>query len=270
MSRARTIRTKPPITIMATTFRAATLEFLATLLLVFTGCGATVAATTASGEPALQIALAWGFAYATLLQLFSGVLGVHMNPAVSLAFFVTRKLSVREFFERLAIQVVGAITGAAILDSVSGQRRLGSLGVNKIGNISSGAAFGMEFVITFIVVLALFALMEPAFHFPGATHVSTLHYGAVIALVHLIALPFTGCSINPARSFGPAVVTGEWADHWVFWIGPLGGGALGGLLYALWCGSDTARMSMKELLAGSTSEQSPTSASTTTAAALTA
>jgi glycerol uptake facilitator-like aquaporin len=90
--------------IMATSFRAASLEFLATLLLVFTGCGATVAASKTSGDPTLQTALAWGFAYATLLQLFSAVVGVHMNPAVSLALLVTRKISPQDFCLRVAVQ----------------------------------------------------------------------------------------------------------------------------------------------------------------------
>jgi glycerol uptake facilitator-like aquaporin len=84
----------------------------------------------------------------------------------------------------------------------------------------------MEFIITFIVVVVLFSLMDPANKFPGAVHLSTLHFGGVVAFVHLIAvlpktlsdspkIPFTGCSINPARSFGPAVISNSWDNHWV-------------------------------------------------------
>lgn len=230
------------------------IEFLATLLLVFSGCAANIAASKDSSNfvngssIVLQSAVAWGIVYAILTQTFAHVGGVHMNPAITIAFFVTKKISLFTAAVCIATQIVGSIAGAAIVDSISGQRRLFSLGVTQVASdVSSGDAFGLEFIVTFIVVFAFYSLLDPKLRFAGSSHLSTMHFGAVVTLVHLIAIPFTGCSINPVRSFGPAVVTGVWNNQWVYWIGPLAGGALGGLLHVLWYADGDLHMTFGEL-----------------------
>lgn len=237
------------------------IEFLGTLLLVFAGCAATVAAakdsSTYNSSGVLQTALAWGFVYAALTQTFSHIGGVHMNPAITVAFFVTKRISLVATLVYIATQIVAAIVGAAIVDSFSGQKRLYNLGGTKMASdVSSGDAFGLEFIITFVVVFVFFALLDPKVRFSGSVHLSTIHFGGVIALVHLIAIPFTGCSINPARSFGPAVITNTWNNHWVYWLGPLAGGALGGLLYVLWYAEGSMRMTFGELFGFSSARSS--------------
>ncbi|XP_053470523.1 aquaporin-4 [Ictalurus furcatus] len=216
-------------------WRAVSGEFLAMLIFVLLSLGSTInwAATTkdSTHPPDLVlISLCFGLSIATLVQCFSQISGAHINPAVTVAMVVTRKLSLAKGIFYLGAQCLGAMVGAAILYGVTPPAVRGNLGVTSVSaHISSGHALVVELFITFELVFTIFATCDPKrTDLKGS---AALAIGLSVCIGHLFAIPYTGASMNPARSFGPAVITGHWENHWVYWLGPLMGGVLAAALY---------------------------------------
>ncbi|KAF7690212.1 aquaporin-4 [Silurus meridionalis] len=216
-------------------WRAVSGEFLAMLILVLVSVGSTInwAATTkdSSHPPDLVlISLCFGLSIATLVQCFNQISGAHINPAVTVAMVATRKLSLAKGIFYLGAQCFGAIVGAAILYGVTPPVVRGNLGVTSVNtHISAGHALVVELFITFQLVFTIFATCDPKrTDLKGS---AALAIGLSVCIGHLFAIPYTGASMNPARSFGPAVITGHWENHWVYWLGPLMGGVLAAALY---------------------------------------
>ncbi|KAF4070842.1 hypothetical protein AMELA_G00278170 [Ameiurus melas] len=216
-------------------WRAVSGEFLAMLIFVLLSLGSTVnwAATTkdSTHPPDLVlISLCFGLSIATLVQCFSQISGAHINPAVTVAMVVTRKLSLAKGIFYLGAQCLGAIVGAAILYGVTPPAVRGNLGVTSVSaHISAGHALVVELFITFELVFTIFATCDPKrTDLKGS---AALAIGLSVCIGHLFAIPYTGASMNPARSFGPAVIMGHWENHWVYWLGPLMGGVLAAALY---------------------------------------
>ncbi|MDR0807670.1 MAG: aquaporin [Gemmobacter sp.] len=212
-------------------------EFLGTAILVLFGCGAVVIAGAEIGL--MGIALAFGLAVVAAAYGLGAISGAHLNPAVSFGMFVAGRMNFGSFVHYAVAQCTGALAGAAILLLIASGRAdyaiathgLGQngFGPGYMGEYGAGAAFIFEFVMTFIFVTVILG----ATGFGAAPGVAGLAIGLTLAAIHLVGINVTGVSVNPARSFGPAVLVGGKAlsDLWLFIVAPLAGGALAGLLY---------------------------------------
>jgi len=220
--------------------KGAVAEFIGTLLLVFLGCGSCLGGDeeSALSEQAqyVRIALCFGITVATLAQTLGHVSGCHVNPAVTAGLIVGQKVGVCKGVLFMVCQCVGAVVGAAVLyavvpTTVRGAASLGCTGISS--SISVGQGFGIEFMITLVLVLVVFAAAADDNNKDNVKGSAPLAIGLSITTCHLFAIPLTGSSMNPARSLGPSVVVGCWANHWVYWAGPILGGISAGLLYQL-------------------------------------
>ena len=129
----------------------------------------------------------------------------------------------------MAAQLIGATIAALLLAAVMPDASEGGVGAHALGSgISAGAGLVVEMILTFILVFVIFATaMDPK----RPSHLAPIAIGLTVMVDSLVGGPLTGASMNPARSFGPALVSGEWADHWVFWVGPILGGIAAALIY---------------------------------------
>lgn len=204
-------------------------EFIGTLALVFFGCGtaAAVGCDAESGAGYLITALAFGLTIVAMAYSIGNVSGCHVNPAVSIGMLVSGRMSVKDFIGYVVAQCLGAIVGAALLIPMVGVKS--GLGTNGLYNGQIGVSILIECVLTFMFVLAVLGATDKAEN--GA--VAGLVIGLSLTLVHLIGIHFTGTSVNPARSLGPALFVGGDALSclWVFIVAPLIGGALAALCY---------------------------------------
>ncbi|XP_039984824.1 aquaporin-4-like [Xiphias gladius] len=209
-------------------------EFFAMLLFVLFSLGSTINWSAVEEDPRppdlVLISLCFGLSIATMVQCFGHISGAHINPAVTAAMVVTRKLSLAKAVFYLLAQCVGAIVGAAILYGVTPASVRGGMGVTTVNmSISVGQALVVELFITFQLVFTVFATCNDKRNDLKGS--SALAIGLSVCIGHLFAIPYTGASMNPARSFGPAMVTWCWENHWVYWVGPYLGGALAAALY---------------------------------------
>ncbi|MFQ5520811.1 MAG: MIP family channel protein [Candidatus Methylomirabilia bacterium] len=214
--------------------RATVAEFIATLLFVFLGPATVVVTGGLMNEDLtsarlLVIALGHGLAIALLVAATANISGGHINPAVTLGALLTRKITAVKAGMYIVAQLVGAILGALLLKGVIPAAAEGNLGAHGLGSgITAGAGLVTEIILTFALVFVVFATaMDPK----GLGHLAPLAIGLTIVVDHLVGVPITGASMNPARSFGPALVAGAWANHWIYWVGPIVGGGLAALVY---------------------------------------
>ncbi|XP_053231048.1 aquaporin-5-like [Podarcis raffonei] len=208
--------------------RAFLAELIGTTVFVFVGLGSALPWPLASPS-VLQVALAFGLAIGTLAQCLGHVSGAHLNPAVTAAFLLGSRISLCKAASYVLAQLLGAVVGAALLYELTPREVHGSLGVNGPQNTTSaGQAVTIEMFLTLQLVLCVFASTDSRrtdVGFPA------LSIGLSVTAGHLIGIYYTGCSMNPARSFGPALVMGNFANHWIFWIGPLAGAIVAMMLY---------------------------------------
>jgi aquaporin Z len=212
-------------------------EFIGTFWLVFGGCGSAV---LAAGFPELGIgfvgvAMAFGLTVLTMAYAVGGISGGHFNPAVSLGLTIAGKLPAGRLLPYVAVQVLGAIVAAAVLYVVASGKagfELGGFAANGYGEHSPGG-FSLLSALVIEMVLSAFFI----FIIIGATSsrvpagFAPIAIGLALTLIHLISIPVTNTSVNPARSTGQALFVGGWAlqQLWLFWLAPLVGGAIGGL-----------------------------------------
>jgi aquaporin Z len=205
-------------------------EFIGTLVLVLFACG-TATVLGCSGASAdiayLATALAFGLVIVAMAYSIGNISGCHINPAVSLAMLISGKLSARDFAGYLIAQFAGAIAGAAILLAFVGNGT--SLGANALFEGSIVKSLLIEIILTFVFVLTILGVSSKTEN----ARVSGLVIGLTLTLVHIFGIYFTGTSVNPARSFGPALLCGGEALScvWVFLVAPLIGGALAALVW---------------------------------------
>ncbi|XP_012874204.1 PREDICTED: aquaporin-6 [Dipodomys ordii] len=227
-------------------------EFLATGLYVFFGVGSVLRWPSALPS-VLQIAITFNLATATAVQVSWKTSGAHANPAVTLAFLVGSYISLPRAMAYVAAQLTGATVGAALLYGLTPGNVRGTLGINVVHNsTSTGQAVAVELILTLQLVLCVFASTDNR-HARGSP---AAMIGTSVALGHLIGIYFTGCSMNPARSFGPAVIVGKFTVHWIFWVGPLTGAVLASLIYNFILFPDTKTVAQRlAILMGTTAEE---------------
>ena len=204
-------------------------EFIGTFVLVFFACGtaAVVGCSASNGTGYLLTALAFGLVIVAMAYSIGNVSGCHINPAVSIAMLVSGKLSVKEFIYYVVAQFAGATAGAAALMAFIGEDKgLGANGLFK-GEIFSSIL--IEVILTFVFVIAILGVTSKIEN----SSVAGIVIGLTLTLVHILGISFTGTSVNPARSFGPALFVGgdALANVWVFIVAPLIGGVLAALVY---------------------------------------
>ena len=238
--------------------RSAVAEFVAMLLFVYFGCGSAASNlqfVTHTGEwesaSVLLIALAFGMSITVLVFATAHTSGGHINCAVTWALMLVGKCHPLRGLVYVAAQLVGSITGAALLKGTTNGRfdggvldRSGALGANGLQNsaVTTGNAFLAEVIGT---MLLCFVVLETAVNSRAVTtdgdrmvlgnkqNLAPLPIGFAVFLAHVVLIPIDGCSINPTRSFGPSVVANSWNDQWIWWAGPLTGATIASFLWLL-------------------------------------
>ncbi len=204
-------------------------EFIGTFVLVLFACGtaAVVGCDAVNGTGYLLTALAFGLVIVAMAYSIGNVSGCHINPAVSIAMLVSGKMTIKDFVGYVVSQFLGAIAGAAVLMAIVGVDS--GLGANGLYNGNIGLSFVIEVILTFVFVIAILGVTSKQEN--GA--VAGIVIGLSLVLVHILGISFTGTSVNPARSFGPALFVGGEAlkNVWVFLLAPLVGGVLAALTY---------------------------------------
>lgn len=216
-------------------------EFLGTFWLVLGGCGSAVlaAAFPQVGIGLLGVSLAFGLTVLTMAYSIGHISGCHLNPAVTLGLWAGGRFPGRDILPYVIAQVVGACASAVVIYVIATGKAEYSLAVNGLaangyadhspGHYTMASGLLIEVVLTFFFVLVILGSTDrraPAGFAP-------LAIGLALTLIHLISIPVTNTSVNPARSTGPALVVGGWAlqQLWMFWVAPLLGGLVGGLAY---------------------------------------
>ena len=211
----------------ATLPRRALAEAIGTFFLVFAGCGAVITDATHNGAlGTLGIAAVFGLVLVALIAALGHISGAHFNPAVSVSFFLTRHLPARDLGTYVAAQCAGA-TSAALALLVAWPDMPAQLGATVPG-VGIGVAVLYEALMSLLLMLVIISVATDA-RALGAP--AAIAIGAVVALDATFGGPLTGASMNPARSLGPALVSGTWTDFWVYLVGPLLGAPLGALAY---------------------------------------
>ncbi len=215
-------------------------EFIGTFWLVLGGCGSAVlaAAYPDLGIGFLGVALAFGLTVVTMAYAISHISGCHLNPAVTIGLWAGNRFPTGEVVPYVISQVLGGIAGAAVLYVIAsghaGFDLAGGFASNGYGEHSPGhysllSSFVTEVVMTFMFLFVILG----ATHKLASPQMAGLAIGLALTLIHLISIPVTNTSVNPARSTGPALFVGDWATSqlWMFWVAPLIGAILAGWVY---------------------------------------
>src|SRR5438045_2299249 len=220
-------------------------EFIGTLWLVLGGCGTAVLAGSAAGNTG--ISLAFGLTVLTMAYAIGHISGCHLNPAVTLGLWAGKRFPAKDILPYIIAQVLGAIAASGLLSVIASNKAGFSVtgsgfasngfGEHSPGHYDALGCFVAEVVMTFFFLIIIL----------GATHgrapkgFAPLAIGLGLTLIHLVSIPVTNTSVNPARSTGPALFVGGWATAqlWMFWIAPILGALLAGLLYG-WLVDDGA------------------------------
>lgn len=213
-----------------------TAEFLGTFAVIFFGAGAVCVdfhqRNSGNGLGLLGIALAHGLALAVMIAAVGHISGGHFNPAVTIGFWVTKRLSTLDTLAYWGAQLLGASAAGFLLKAIVPAESWTGISGGRpdlMPDFPSWTGLTLEATATFFIVLVVFATLVDE----RGTYktISAFSIGLTYTLGVLIAFPFTGAALNPARAFGPALASGHWHNQLIYWVGPLGGGFLAGLIY---------------------------------------
>ncbi len=212
-------------------------ESVATYCLVFFGPLSIILAVVAFGtglsiQAIVMISLAHGAAIGLMVYAFGHVSGAHINPAVTISMLVTRRIGIKDGIAYIVFQLIGAVAAAAslkaILPELGAKVNFGTQGgPSDLLNHNAISGLAVEIILTFFLVTVIFMT---AVHKKAPAGMYGLAIGGMIFLIHLVGVPLTGASVNPARTFGPALISGYWDYHWIYWAGPIIGAIIAGLI----------------------------------------
>ncbi|MDZ4722844.1 MAG: MIP family channel protein [candidate division Zixibacteria bacterium] len=214
-------------------FRALVAEFIGTFALIFVGVGAiAVDDIIGGGSGLVGIALAHGLTIAVFASAVGVISGGYFNPAVTLGAFLGKRIDLQSAVAYFIVQCLGAIFGAIMLKMVIPEAALATVNmgipaINAAAGVTTTMALICEIILTFFLVVVIYGTAFDS----RAPKVGGLFIGLVITLDILVGGPISGAAMNPARHLGPALLGGGFENAWVYWVGPLIGGALGGLVY---------------------------------------
>ncbi|WP_426235050.1 aquaporin Z [Pseudomonas sp. TWP3-2] len=226
-------------------FKRSVTELLGTFWLVLGGCGsAVIAASSPLGIGVLGVALAFGLTVLTMAFAIGHISGCHLNTAVSVGLFVGGRFPAKELPAYIIAQVIGGILAAALLYYIASGKEGFDLGAglasngygeHSPGKYSMAAGFVTELVMTAMFVVIILGATDKR----APAGLAPIAIGLALTLIHLISIPVTNTSVNPARSTGPALIVGGWAiaQLWMFWVAPLLGAVIGGVTYR-WLGNE--------------------------------
>jgi aquaporin Z len=231
--------------------RRASAEFIGTFWLVLGGCGSAVLAaafqsgSTSFGIGFAGVALAFGLTVLTMAYAIGHVSGCHLNPAVTVGLVTAKRFPASELLPYVIAQVAGAIAGAGVLYVIASGKSgftIGNFAANGYGEHSPGsytlaAALVCEVVMTMMFLMIILGATDKR----APQGFAPLAIGLGLTLIHLISIPVTNTSVNPARSTGPALFVGGWAINqlWLFWVAPIVGAVIAGLIYPMVAGEET-------------------------------
>ncbi|EUJ30320.1 MIP channel s family protein [Listeria floridensis FSL S10-1187] len=205
-------------------------EFIGTFVLVLFGTGTAVLGGGIEGIGTPGIALAFGLSIVAMAYSIGTISGCHINPAVSIAMFINKRLSVKDLAIYIVAQILGAIVATLTLRTflLSADLTTKNLGQNGFGSLSVSGAFLVEVILTFVFVLVILIVTGKK----GNASFAGLVIGLTLVLIHLLGIPLTGTSVNPARSIGPALFAGGEAlsQLWLFIIAPIVGGIIAAIV----------------------------------------
>jgi aquaporin NIP len=209
--------------------RRAAAEGLAAFALVFAGCGAIVADVQYDGAlGSVGVSLVFGLIIMVMVYATGHLSGAHINPAVTIAFTLSRHFPPRDAAAYIGAQLAGAAAGALVLLAVWPDKP-GDLGAT-LPTVGVGSAFVYELILT---AFLMFVIMAVATDTRAVGAAAAIAIGGTVGLDALFGGPVTGASMNPARSFGPALAAGEWTDFWIYLLAPIAGAGVGALAYQL-------------------------------------
>lgn len=212
--------------------RALLAEFIGNLLLNLFGCGAciNIAQGSTAAPNIVLIALAFGLSVYAAVSAIGHISGGHINPAVTLGLASVGRVKIVRAILYIIAQCAGAAAGSGLLKALTPERAAGSLGTTGLGtDVTQLQGFGIEFFLGFVLIFVVCGVCDG--NKPDHKSTAPLAIGLTVTLGHLLAVDYTGSSMNPARSFGSALVANNWSDHWIYWAGPIAGGIAAALLY---------------------------------------
>ena len=235
--------------------RKVTAEFVGTFWLVLGGCGSAVlaAAFPSVGIGLLGVSFAFGLTVLTMAYAIGHISGCHLNPAVSIGLWAGKRFPAAELAPYIIAQVLGAIAGASVLYLIASGKTGFNLaagfasngyGAHSPGGYSLQAGVVSEVVFTFAFLFIILGSTHPS----APKGFAPIAIGLGLTLIHLISIPVTNTSVNPARSTGPAIFAGGWAlsQLWLFWVAPIAGAVLGGVIYTLIVGKTEDEVGERE------------------------
>lgn len=216
---------------MAETSRRSFVELLGTFALVFVGAGTIMSVGPEADAGTLEVALATGLVVAVMVSAVGHISGGHFNPAITFGFLLTRRISVLLGLAYWVAQLAGGALAALLLRWIfpEANRNATNLGAPAKATIDLGQALVVEAILTFFLVWVVFAMTAD----PRSTYsaIAGLAIGLTITFDMLLGYPLSGAALNPARAFGPELVANAWGDFWIYYVGPMAGGAIAALLY---------------------------------------
>jgi aquaporin Z len=215
-------------------FKKYSAELIGTMVLVLMGCGSAVLAGTLIGN--VGIAFSFGLAVLAMVYAIGSISGCHINPAITVSMLAAGKISAKNAAAYVAVQCIGGIIGAGLLYLIASGNPAYSLAVNGLGQnqfttFSMASAFAAEVVLTFIFLLVIFGSTSEN----APKGFAGISIGLSLVLIHLVSIPITGTSVNPARSLGPALFVGGTALNqlWLFFAAPIIGGLLAAVVWKI-------------------------------------
>jgi len=231
---------RSPWDVLRNDWRALLAEFVATMMFVFMGTGLLVSYYKDKidggdlGAGLVSISFGIGVALSTMIYTVANISGGHLNPAVTVALLMIRQIELFKALGYIGCQIGGGIVGAALMSGVMPHNisQMTNMGATTLARgVSPGEGCAIEICLTFILVFTVCTTAQLSGDLKTMGRFAPLVIGYSVIVDHMIGVPFTGASMNPARSIGPAVVSNHWENHWVYWVGPMVGGIFASVFY---------------------------------------